>query len=129
MNSHKNARLTFEGRKLLIDRIAAMGCIATVLGRSLACISRFLATRGLSSLRALEPRPPLRRYERAAPGELLHMDTNKLGRIEAVGHRVTGNPRDRTRGAGWEVAHVAIDDHSRVGFVQMHPGLRLPSYR
>jgi transposase InsO family protein len=87
MNSHKNARLTFEGRKLLIERIALMGLIP----------------------------------ERAAPGELLHMDTKKLGRIEAVGHRITGDRRDHTRGAGWEVAHVAIDDHSRVGFVQRHP--------
>jgi transposase InsO family protein len=183
MNSHKNARTTFEGRKLLMDRIAVLGLtpaaeaagistrtarkwlkrfeefgpeglpdrssrplrtrttmdtqlaqrieqlrrarmpmrrIAAVVGRSVATISRVLAGLGLSSLKALEPPAPVVRYEHDAPGELLHMDTKKLGRIEATGHRATGNPRDRTRGAGWEFAHVAIDDHSRVSFVQMH---------
>ena len=183
MNSHKNARLTFEGRKLLIDRIAEMGLmaaaetagisartarkwlkrfdqqglaglldrssrpartrtsldaalcerveqlrrarmpmrrIALVVGRSAATVSRLLARLGLSSLKALEsPVPPVR-YEREAPGELLHMDTKKLGRIVVTGHRVTGDRRAHTRGAGWEFAHVAIDDHSRAGFVQMH---------
>jgi transposase InsO family protein len=94
--------------------------IATVIGRSVATVSRVLARLGLSSLKALDPLVPAVRYEREAPGELLHMDTKKLGRIEAVGHRVTGDPRDHTRGAGWEFAHVAIDDHSRVGFVQVH---------
>jgi hypothetical protein len=60
------------------------------------------------------------RYEHAAPGELLHMDTKQLGRIVRTGHRATGNRRDTVDGAGWEFAHVAIDDHSRAGFVQMH---------
>jgi len=46
------------------------------------------------------PPPPVMRYERAHPGELLHLDTKKLGRIEEVGHRITGNRRDRVRGAG-----------------------------
>ncbi|MBN9372129.1 IS481 family transposase [Hydrogenophaga sp.] len=183
MNSHKNARTTFEGRKLLIERIAVMGLmpaaeaagisvrtarkwrarfeqegltglldrssrplktrstvdaklgarieqlrrarmpmrrIAAVVGRSVATISRVLAGMGLSSLKALEPQVPIVRYERDAPGELLHMDTKKLGRIEHPSHRVTGDRRDASRGAGWEFAHVAIDDHSRCGFVQMH---------
>ena len=48
---------------------------------------------------------------------MLHMDTKKLGRIERPSHRVTGNRCDSVDGAGWEFAHVAIDDHSRVGFV------------
>jgi transposase InsO family protein len=63
---------------------------------------------------------PALRYEREAPGELLHMDTKKLGRIVRPSHRVTGNRRGSVEGAGWEFAHVAIDDHSRAGFVQMH---------
>lgn len=183
MNSHKNARTTFEGRKLLIDRIAVMGLmpaaeaagisvrtarkwrdrferlglqglldrssrpartrstvdaelatrieqlrrtrmpmrrIAAVVGRSVATISRVLAGMGLSSLKALELKAPVLRYERQAPGELLHMDTKKLGRIVRPSHRVTGDRRDSVDGAGWEFAHVAIDDHSRCGFVQMH---------
>ena len=48
------------------------------------------------------------------------MDTKKLGRIEREGHRINGDRTTRVRGAGWEYAHVAIDDHSRAGFVQMH---------
>ena len=60
------------------------------------------------------------RYEYATLGAMLHMDTKKLGRIERPSHRVTGNRHDSVDGAGWEFAHVAIDDHSRVGFVQMH---------
>ena len=187
MNSHKNARLTFEGRKLLIERIAGMGLmpaaeaagisvrtarkwlkrfdelglaglydrssrpkmtrttidqdlsarieqlrrarmpmrrIAAIVGRSLASVSRLLARLGLSSLDALQPMPAPVRYERQAPGELLHMDTKKLGRIVRPSHRVTGNRRDSVDGAGWEFAHVAIDDHSRAGFVQMHPDER-----
>lgn len=57
--------------------------------------------------------------ERSTPGELIHVDTQTLGRIERPGHRVTGNRRDRMRGIGWEFAHVAIDDHSRVSRVAM----------
>ena len=53
------------------------------------------------------------RYEREHPGELLHFDTKKLGRIEAVGHRITGDRRDHVRGAGWEYLHVCIDDRKR----------------
>jgi hypothetical protein len=61
--------------------------IAAVVGRSVATISRLLANVGLSSLKALEPRTPVVRYEREAPGELLHMDTKKLGRIVGPSHR------------------------------------------
>ena len=91
-----------------------------MVGRSVATVSRFLAHLGLSSLKALEPREPVLRYERQAPGELLHMGIKKLGRIVRPGHRVTGDSRDFVEGPGWEFAHVAIDDHSRAGFVQMH---------
>lgn len=182
MKSHKNARLTIHGRKLLIERIVVMGLmpaaeaagisrqtarkwlcrleqcghdglrgrssrpdhtrstidsklasrieqlrrsrmsmrrIAGVVGRSVATVSRFLAGVGLSSLKALDPFEPVVRYERKAPGELLHMDTKKLGRIVRPSHRVTGNRRDSVNGAGWEIVHVAIDDHSRASFVQV----------
>ena len=62
----------------------------------------------------------MRRYEHPHPGDLLHLDTKKLARIAKPGHRLTGNPRDETRGAGWEMLHVAIDDHSRIAFSQLH---------
>lgn len=88
--------------------------IAQVLAVSRATVSRVLRRAGLSRWRELEPQPPVRRYERAAAGELVHFDIKKLGRIERPSHRVTGNPRDRVRGIGWEFVHVAIDDHSRL---------------
>lgn len=71
--------------------------------------------------------PPVARYEREAPRELLHVDTKKLGRIVRPSHRVTGDRRDSVDGAGWEFAHVAINDHSRVSFVQMHANERKDS--
>ena len=74
---------------------------------------------GLGKLAALTPRPPVVRYERARPGELLHIDSKKLGRIAALGHRITGDRRDRTRGAGWEAVHVGIDDASRLAYSEV----------
>jgi hypothetical protein len=56
------------------------------------------------------------RYEHAAPRDLLHIDINKLVRIEGPRHRVTGNRRDSVDGAGWQFLFVAIDDHARIGF-------------
>src|SRR5260221_478793 len=64
-------------------------------------------------------RMQLVRYEHASPGDLLHIDTKKLGRIERMGHRITGDPRDSIEGAGWEFLFVAVDDHARIGFTQM----------
>lgn len=94
--------------------------IAASLGVSEATVSRVLRRAGLSKWSDLQPAEPVRRYEHAAPGDLLHLDTKKLGRIERTGHRITGNPRDHTRGVGWEVLYVAIDDHARIGFTQIH---------
>jgi transposase InsO family protein len=105
--------------------------IALETGVSPATVSRVLKRLGLSRLRDLDPAEPVRRYERAAPGELIHIDIKKLGRFAQVGHRITG---DRTRqsstrghrngknwGAGWEYVHVSIDDASRVAFSQIMP--------
>ena len=75
--------------------------IARSVGVSEATVSRVLARAGLSRLADLEPSEPLVRYEHAQPGDLLHIDTKKLARIERMGHRVTGDPRDSTDGAGW----------------------------
>ena len=95
--------------------------IARTVGVSPATVSRVLRRTGLHRLDALEPAPPVRRYERKHPGELLHLDVKKLARFNQPGHRVTGNRRQCTPGAGWDYVHVCIDDHSRVGFVQIHP--------
>lgn len=69
----------------------------------------------------LEPPAPVVRYERATPGELLHLDIKKLGRILRVGHRITGQRLETHQGAGWEHVHVAIDDASRVAYSQVLP--------
>lgn len=97
--------------------------IADALGLPLSTVGDVLRRLGLGRLPPLFPRPPIIRYERATPGELLHIDAKKLGRIVVVGHRITGN-RQR-RGAhprtGWECLHVAIDDASRVAYAALLP--------
>ena len=97
--------------------------IAGKLGLSTATVSRILKPRGLSLLSALEPKPPRPRYERKTPGEILHMDIKKLGKFSRSGHRFTGvKTGSRSNGSpGWEYAHVAIDDHSRVGRIDILP--------
>jgi transposase InsO family protein len=98
--------------------------IAASLGVSKSSVGRVLARAGLSRLSDLQPVDPVQRYEHAAPGDLLHIDTKKLGRIERPSHRVTGERRDAVRGAGWEFLFVAIDDHARIGFTDMYPDER-----
>jgi transposase InsO family protein len=101
--------------------------IAASLGVSKSSVGRVLARAGLSRLSDLQPVEPVQRYEHAAPGDLLHIDTKKLGRIERPSHRVTGNRRDSVEGAGWEFLFVAIDDHARIGFTDMYPDERAGS--
>jgi transposase InsO family protein len=101
--------------------------IARSLGVSESTVGRVLARAGLSKLSDLMPKEPVQRYEHAAPGEMIHIDTKKLGRIERPSHRVTGNPRDSVPGAGWEFLFVAIDDHSRIGFTDIYPDERKAS--
>ena len=88
---------------------------------SASTVSRVLARAGMSKLSDLEPAEPIVRYEHEAPGDLLHIDTKKLGRIVRPSHRVTGNRRDSVEGAGWETLFVAIDDHARLAYTAMHP--------
>ena len=78
---------------------------------------------GLQHLRFFEPpRPRFRRYERAAPGDLLHIDTKKVGRLpQGGGKRFGRHGRDRLRGVGWEYVHVAVDDRSRVQYSERLP--------
>jgi len=179
MNLHKNARLTPQGRGLLVQRIriegwrvadaaAAAGLSErqvfrwlarhraggelalqdrssaparcphrtdpdTVLtierlrrqrrtGPQIACqlnlprstVGAVLRRLGLGRLSALDVKPPVVRYERDMPGELIHLDIKKLGRIDGIGHRITGDRTGQSnkRGTGWEYLHVAIDDAS-----------------
>lgn len=101
--------------------------IARSVGVSESTVSRVLARAGLSKLNDVQPPEPVQRYEHAAPGDLLHIDTKKLGRIARPSHRVTGNRRDSVDGAGWEMLFVAIDDHARIAFTAMHPHEKTPA--
>jgi transposase InsO family protein len=95
--------------------------IAQVLTLSKSRTQRVVAASGLGKLRALEPPVPDNRYERGQPGELVHVDTKKLGRFYRPGHRVTGNRSDRRieGTAGWEFLHVAIDDRTRLAYAEL----------
>ncbi len=97
--------------------------IAAEVGVSPATVSRILKRLGLNRLSALEPAEPVRRYERAAPGEIIHVDIKKLGKFSRIGHRVTGDRtgQSNTRGVGWEYVHLAIDDHSRLAYSEIRP--------
>ncbi|MBK9219342.1 MAG: IS481 family transposase [Uliginosibacterium sp.] len=101
--------------------------IASYTGVSKATVSRVLRRAGLSRFSDLAPPEPIQRYERQTPGDLLHIDIKKLGRFTAVGHRITADYRKRTRGVGWEHLFVAIDDHSRIAFTDIHPDERKDS--
>lgn len=100
--------------------------IVMASGVSRATVSRVLRRHHLNRLAYLEPKPAIVRYERARPGELLHLDVKKLGCFVRPGVRGTGNRADRSEGAGVEAVHVAIDDHSRLGFACVKPAEKIP---
>jgi transposase InsO family protein len=97
--------------------------IAVQVGVSPATVSRILRRLGLNRIGDLEPAEPVRRYERATPGDIIHIDIKKLGRFDRIGHRITGDRtgQSNSRGVGWEFVHVCIDDHSRVAFSEIKP--------
>ncbi len=94
--------------------------IAAQLGRPRSTVAAILKRAGLARLRSPQPAGPVQRYQRERPGELVHLDVKKLGRIVGrVGHRMTGDRTHRVRGAGWEYVHVAIDDASRLAYAEV----------
>lgn len=95
--------------------------IAQETGIALSTVIHLVRRHGLQRLPRLEPPREIRRYEMSAPGELLHVDTKKLGRIGRIGHRIHGDRRTRVRGIGWEALHVAIDAYSRVVYAEVLP--------
>jgi transposase InsO family protein len=104
--------------------------IAEVLGMALSTVSRWLARIGLGKRSRLAPSEPPNRYERKRPGELIHVDVKKLGRISArgAGHRATGQRTSRDRSGpkrlgktGWEFVHVCVDDATRLAYVEVLP--------
>ena len=147
------ARYRPEGEAGLIDRSSAPGAvphrtredrveaiaalrrlrmtgaeIAMCLGMPLSTVSAVLTRIGLGKLSRLEPPEPPNRYERARPGELIHVDVKKLGVINGAGHRVNGRRasqnvtrRGRRQGKapGWEFVHVCVDDATRLAYVEV----------
>jgi transposase InsO family protein/transposase-like protein len=98
------------------------GLPAWAIGRALhvprSTVSAWLRRLGLNRPPAAPP-VPVQRYEWPVAGDLLHVDIKPLGRIEGIGHRIHGDRRRRTRGIGWDYVHVAIDDHSRIAYVEV----------
>jgi len=95
--------------------------IAHELHISRTTVSRILRRNGMNRLRSLDPPPPVVRYEHKRPGSLIHFDIKRLARIVKPGHRVHGDRTRESRGAGYEYLHIAIDDHSRIGFAAILP--------
>lgn len=194
MNLHKNARLTPQGRALLVQRVRANGwrvedaaaaagislrqtfrwlarhraggglalqdrssaparcphrtdaktiavieqlsrqrlsgpAIARQIGMPRSTVGAILRRLGLGQLNALQVKPEVVRYERDKPGEMIHLDMKKLGRIDGIGHRITGDRTGQSnkRGTGWECLHVAIDDASRLAYSEILPNERAGS--
>jgi len=122
-------RFRAEGLPGLLDRSSRprrsparlpAGRIARALALARSTVALWLARLGLRRL-SRTPSAPVQRYEHPQPGALLHLDCKQLGRIEAAGHRVTGDRSRRSRGAGWERMHVCVDDHSRVACCRILP--------
>jgi transposase InsO family protein len=110
----------------LVEQLRRLRMTSTRIGAELdmavSTVGVILKRLGLHRLSRLEPPEPPNRYERRHPGELVHLDIKKLSRFVRAGHRVTGRGVPGSRGQlrqGWEFVHVAIDDHSRVAYVEI----------
>jgi transposase InsO family protein len=99
--------------------------IAQALGMAVSTVGAILRGLGLGKLAKLDPKPDVIRYERSAPGEMIHLDIKKLGRFDVAGHRATGDRQvGRSKGAGWDFLHVCVDDASRLAYTEILPSER-----
>ncbi len=119
-----NSRAFSAGFEVLIARLRTFRLtaldIAGALGLARSTVARVLVRLGLNRRDRLNPPEPVKRYERARPGDLIHLDIKKLGRFAQTGHRITGHHRrKRSRHLGYDYIHVAIDDHSRAAYVEV----------
>lgn len=96
--------------------------IAAETGVPVSTVSRHLRAEGLGRLwRIEEAAHPPQRYEHPFPGSLFHVDAKRFGRIHGIGHAIHGDRRQRSRGVGWEVVFVCVDDYSRLAYAEVHP--------
>ena len=116
------ARVVRRIERLRRQRLTGLA-IARTLGLPRSTVGAVLRRIGLGKLAALEPKVPVVRYERAAPGELIHLDIKKLGRFTRPGHAVTGRGRGTHSGGGkgWDYLHVCVDDASRLAYTEILP--------
>jgi transposase InsO family protein len=121
---HRTGRLRTQRIERLRRHRLTGAQIASRLAMPRSTVAAVLKRRGLERLSRLAPKRAVVRYERQRPGELLHLDTKKLGRFRRVGHRVTGDRRRAHGRGGYEFAHVCIDDHSRLAYVEILPDER-----
>ena len=128
---HRSPRRTTNEKSAIVEQLRRQRWtgvrIAQATALSRATVSRILTRLHLNTARSLQPVVPIIRYEHPTPGDLLHIDIKKFARIHKPGHRLTGNPQDETRGAGWEFLYVAVDDHSRIAFTAMFPNEKATS--
>lgn len=101
--------------------------IAELLSMPCSTVTIICKRLGLAKLPPLTPPEPANRYERRWPGEMIHVDIKKIGQIGRPGHRVHGDRSNRSRGVGWECVHVAVDDATRLAYVEIHPDEQIPS--
>jgi transposase InsO family protein len=95
--------------------------IAIRLSISRSLVYRALKRLGLSRLTNLNPRPAAQPYEWALPGQMLHMDIKKLGKIDGTGHWAIGREKAKRKHPGWEYLHVCVDDHTRLAYTAIMP--------
>ena len=95
--------------------------VGALIGRPASTVWKVLRRHGASRLR-VPVRGPVSRYERERPGELLHVDIKRLGRFFTVGKAILGDGLHRSRRAGWQYLHLAVDDHSRLAYAELLPG-------
>lgn len=134
---NRSSRPMRSPKRLAVEKVATISALRRrrMTGPQIACslslpissVSLELRRLGLNKLARLEPRPPAIRYEHKAPGDMIHLDIKKLGKIEGIGHRITGDRSRRQRGAGWEYLHVCVDDHSRLAYSEVLPDERATS--
>jgi transposase InsO family protein len=129
--ANRSSRPGRSPRRLAVERVATISAlrrrrkssleIAHLLSLPISSVTLELRRLGLNRLSRLEPKAPAARYEHQQPGEMIHLDIKKLGKIKGVGHRIHGDRSKRSRGAGWEFLHVCVDDHSRLAYSELLP--------